>query len=43
VGKEIFDQEATYVDENFFSVFSFPVKEGNRKELLKDYVFSGVE
>jgi putative ABC transport system permease protein len=36
VGTEIFDQEATYVDENFFSVFSFPIKEGNRKELLKD-------
>ncbi len=36
VGTEIFDQEATYVDDNFFSVFSFPLKEGNRNELMKD-------
>lgn len=36
VGTAIFEQEATYVDENFFSVFSFPVKEGNRKVLMKD-------
>lgn len=36
VGTEIFDQEAAYVDENFFTVFSFPLKEGNRNEVLKD-------
>ena len=36
VGTEIFDQEVTYVDENFFDVFSFPLKEGNPKEVLKD-------
>jgi putative ABC transport system permease protein len=36
VGTEIFDQEAAYVDENFFSVFSFPLKEGNRNEVMKD-------
>ena len=36
VGDEIFDQEATYVDENFFSVFSFPLTAGNPKEVMKD-------
>ncbi len=36
VGTEIFEQEAAYVDENFFSVFSFPLKEGNRNEVMKD-------
>lgn len=36
VGTEIFDQEAAYVDENFFSVFSFPLKEGNPKDVMKD-------
>ena len=36
VGTEIFDQEAAYVDENFFSVFSFPLIEGNRNEVMKD-------
>jgi len=36
VGTEIFDQEALYVDDNFFDVFSFPLKEGNPKNVLKD-------
>jgi putative ABC transport system permease protein len=36
VGTEIFDQEATYVDENFFSIFSFILKEGNRNDVMKD-------
>jgi putative ABC transport system permease protein len=36
VGTEIFEQEAMYADENFFNVFSFPLKEGNRNQVLKD-------
>lgn len=36
VGKEVFDQQATYVDDNFFDIFSFPLKEGNKKEALKN-------
>ncbi len=36
VGTEIFEQEATYVDENFFSIFSFPLKEGNKNDVMKD-------
>ena len=36
VGTEIFDQDALYVDENFFDVFSFKLKEGNRKAAMKD-------
>ena len=35
IGTAIFDQEALYVDDNFFSVFSFPLLEGN-KQALKD-------
>jgi putative ABC transport system permease protein len=35
VGTEVFEQEAMYADENFFSVFSFPLKEGS-KDALKD-------
>ena len=36
IGTEIFDQEATYVDDNFFEVFSFSLKEGIKKDVLKD-------
>jgi putative ABC transport system permease protein len=36
VGTEIFEQEATYVDENFFDVFSFPLREGNKNDVMKD-------
>jgi len=36
VGTEIFEQEAMYAEENFFSVFSFPLKVGNSREVLKD-------
>ena len=35
-GKEVFDQEALFVDENFFSVFSFPMIEGDPKTALND-------
>src|SRR6476619_6783637 len=30
-GTEVFDQDALYVDENFFNVFSFPLVAGNPK------------
>ncbi|HEX8278384.1 MAG TPA: ABC transporter permease, partial [Segetibacter sp.] len=33
-GKEVFDQQALYVDSNFFSVFSFPLIAGNAKTAL---------
>lgn len=36
IGTEIFDQSAIYVDDNFFDVFSFPLKAGNRKTALSD-------
>jgi ABC-type antimicrobial peptide transport system permease subunit len=36
VGTEIFEQEALYVDDNFFSVFTFPPKYGNKQDVLKD-------
>ncbi len=36
VGTEIFQQEGNYVDENFFSVFSFPLKAGDPKTALSD-------
>ena len=36
VGAKIFEQEVTYVDDNFFSFFSFPLKEGNINTALKD-------
>jgi putative ABC transport system permease protein len=35
-GKEVFDQDALYVDSNFFSVFSFPLIAGNQKTALID-------
>jgi putative ABC transport system permease protein len=36
VGTEIYQQEGNYVDDNFFSVFTFPLKAGDPKEALKD-------
>jgi putative ABC transport system permease protein len=36
VGTTIFDQEALYVDDNFFSVFTFPLIAGNKATALKD-------
>src|SRR6266513_1297737 len=35
-GTEIFDEDALYVDDNFFSVFSFPLVEGDPKTALTD-------
>jgi putative ABC transport system permease protein len=35
-GTEIFDEEALYVDDNFFSVFSFPLVDGDPKTALAD-------
>ena len=35
VGTEIFDQRGLYVDDNFFSVFSFPLSAGNADKALK--------
>ena len=35
-GKEAFNEKALYVDENFFSVFSFPLISGNPKTILSD-------
>jgi putative ABC transport system permease protein len=35
-GNETFNENITAVDENFFSVFSFPLIEGNPKSVLKD-------
>jgi len=35
-GNEVFDQEALYVDSNFFSVFTFPILYGNPKNALND-------
>lgn len=32
---EVFDQDALYADSNFFSVFTFPMKEGNPETALK--------
>ena len=36
VGSAIFEQDALYTDDNFFSVFSFPLKAGNRWTALKN-------
>ncbi len=36
IGSEVFDQRAVYVDDNFFEVFSFPLKAGIKKTVLKD-------
>lgn len=35
-GTEVFDQDALYVDSNFFSVFTFPIIQGNPKTALND-------
>jgi len=35
-GTEVFDQEAFYVDDNFFSVFTFPLLQGNPATALKN-------
>lgn len=35
-GNQTFNENITTVDENFFSVFSFPLIEGNPKSVLKD-------
>ena len=35
-GNETFYEDASWVDENFFSVFSFPLLEGDPKTALKD-------
>jgi len=35
-GNEVFDQEALYVDSNFFSVFTFPIVHGNPQNALND-------
>ncbi len=35
VGNNIFEQEATYVEENFFDVFSFPIRQGRKSEALR--------
>jgi len=35
-GNEVFDQEALYVDSNFFSVFTFPMVYGNPQNALND-------
>ena len=35
-GADVFDQDALYVDSNFFSVFTFPIIQGNPKTALND-------
>lgn len=35
-GNETFYESATFVDDNFFSIFSFPLLEGNPKSVLSD-------
>ncbi len=35
-GNEVFNQDALYADEDFFSVFSFPMLRGNPQTALKD-------
>ncbi|HVV53826.1 MAG TPA: ABC transporter permease [Mucilaginibacter sp.] len=35
-GTEVFDQEALMVDSNFFSVFTFPVLQGDQRTALND-------
>jgi len=35
-GNEVFDQEALYVDSNFFSVFTFPMLYGKPEKVLDD-------
>jgi putative ABC transport system permease protein len=35
-GVDTFDEEIAWVDENFFSIFSFPLLQGNAKTVLKE-------
>ncbi len=35
-GTDVFDQEALYADDNFFSIFTFPMLQGSPKTALKD-------
>jgi putative ABC transport system permease protein len=35
-GNEVFNQDALYADDNFFSVFSFPLVRGNAQTALRD-------
>jgi putative ABC transport system permease protein len=35
-GNDVFDQEALFADDNFFSFFTFPLLQGNPKIALKD-------
>ncbi|WP_426667123.1 ABC transporter permease [Mucilaginibacter sp. McL0603] len=35
-GNDVFDQDALFTDDNFFSVFTFPLLQGNPKTALKD-------
>lgn len=35
-GNEVFDQDALYADDNFFSIFSFPLIQGSPLTALKD-------
>jgi len=36
IGTHVFEEDALYTDENFFSVFSFPMKSGDPKTALVD-------
>lgn len=36
VGDEVFEQDGLYADSTFFSVFDFPLKQGNARTALKD-------
>ncbi len=36
IGTEIFEQEVLYVDDNFFSVFTFSLRQGSPKDVLKN-------
>ena len=36
IGKDIYEQDGLYADDNFFSIFTFPLLSGNPKLALKD-------